>query len=680
MSTSKQECLWTPGEQRKQSTHVEQFRHRINQRHDLELADFAQLHQWSVAQRELFWNEVWDYGEIIASKRGAVVLENGDAMPGARWYPQARLNYAENLLRRQDESTALVFKGESGDLQSLTSRELYSQVRAVAKALRAKGVVAGDRVAGFMPNIGQTIVAMLASTSIGAVWSSCSPDFGINGVRDRFGQIEPKVLFTADGYRYAGKEHDSLAIVSELAESLPALKAIVVVRFIDSEKSLTGRAASLRLDYEQLLEDDGVTSHSTVAGDAAFDANASTLSSPEEAIEFEQLPFEHPLFIMFSSGTTGQPKCIVHTAGGTLLQHVKEHLFHTDVQAGDKLFFFTTCGWMMWNWLVSALASKATLLLYDGSPFHPDGNVLFDYAQETGMTHFGTSAKFIDACNKAGLSPKTTHQLPQLRSVLSTGSPLVPESFDYVYEHIADDVCLSSMSGGTDIISCFVLGNPAGPVYRGELQSKGLGMDVQVFSDEGRALPVGEKGELVCTQPFPCMPSGFFGDEDGSRYHEAYFDKFDNVWCHGDYVADTVHGGQVIFGRSDAVLNPGGVRIGTAEIYRQVESFDEIVESLVIGQQWQSDVRVVLFVRLRDGVTLDDDLRTRIARHVREQTTPRHVPARIVQVADIPRTRSGKIVELAVRKVVHGDRVDNIEALANPDALTLFENLPELQS
>ena len=672
MSNESQECLWTPSEQRKRSTRVEQFRQGINQRHGLELADFAQLHQWSVGQRELFWNEVWDYADIIASVRGTVVLENGDAMPGARWYPEARLNYAENLLRRRDESTALEFKGESGELQSLSNRELYAQVRAVAKALKAVGVVAGDRVAGFMPNIGQTIVAMLASTSIGAVWSSCSPDFGINGVRDRFGQIEPKVLFTADGYRYAGKEHDSLAVVSELAESLPALKAIVVVNFIESKKPLTGSAAALRIDYESLLENEGNISSPGVAQGSADDAG--------DTIEFAQLPFDHPLFIMFSSGTTGKPKCIVHTAGGTLLQHVKEHLFHADVQTDDKLFFFTTCGWMMWNWLVSALASKATLLLYDGSPFHPDGNVLFDYAQETGMTQFGTSAKFIDACNKAGLSPKATHRLPQLRSVLSTGSPLVPESFDYVYEHIADDVCLSSMSGGTDILSCFVLGNPAGPVYRGELQCKGLGMDVQVFSDDGRALPVGEKGELVCTQPFPSMPSGFFDDEDGSRYHEAYFAKFDNVWCHGDYVADTVNGGQVIFGRSDAVLNPGGVRIGTAEIYRQVESFDEIVESLVIGQQWQSDVRVVLFVRLRDGLTLDDDLRTRIARHVREQTTPRHVPARIVQVADIPRTRSGKIVELAVRKVVHGDRIDNIEALANPEALTLFENLPELQS
>ncbi len=654
------QLLWTPSAQRKADTQVEQFRHKVNQHYGLQIADYGQLHEWSVSHLDDFWNELWDFAGIIASERGSVVLENPQAMPGAKWFPQARLNYAENLLRCRDKTDALVFKGEQGALRSMSHELLYAQVRAVAKALQALGVVAGDRVAGFMPNIPETLVAMLATTSLGAVWSSCSPDFGINGVRDRFGQIEPKVLFTADGYRYAGKEHDSLAVVSELVQSLPSLKAVVVVEFIDSRADLTGNASSLRVNFQQWLDDD--------------------VSAADEPIVFEQLPFDHPLYIMFSSGTTGKPKCIVHSAGGTLLQQVKEHLFHVDVHPGDKLFFFTTCGWMMWNWLVTALASRATLLLYDGSPFHPDGNVLFDFASETGMTQFGTSAKFIDACNKAGLSPRNTHALPNLRSVLSTGSPLVPESFDYVYNHIAEDVCLSSMSGGTDIMSCFVLGNPAGPVYRGELQCKGLAMDVQVYSDDGKSLPVGEKGELVCVQPFPSMPTGFFGDDDGSRYHSAYFDKFDNIWCHGDYVANTEHGGQVIFGRSDAVLNPGGVRIGTAEIYRQVESFDDVVESLVIGQQWAGDVRVVLFVRLRDGLTLDDEFRTRIARHVRAQTTPRHVPARIIQVDDIPRTRSGKIVELAVRKVVHGDSVDNIEALANPEALKLFEGLPELQS
>lgn len=652
-----EKILWTPSAERAKASHLEQFRQRVNQNHKLALKDFSQLHDWSVRCRELFWTELWDYADIQAAHRGDIVLDNGGVMPGARWFPEARLNYAENLLRRRDDSPALMFQGEHGHTVIITYKQLYAQVAAIASQLRLVGVGPGDRVAGFMPNIPETIVAMLASTSLGAVWSSCSPDFGINGVRDRFGQIEPKVLFTADGYRYAGKEHDSLAVVSQLAEALPCLEAIVVVSFIDSGGQLSDVANSLRRDYTHWL-------------DAGERQNAELV--------FEQVSFEHPLYIMFSSGTTGKPKCIVHGTGGTLLQHVKEHLLHVDVHSDDRLFFFTTCGWMMWNWLVSALASKATVLLYDGSPFHPDGNVLYDYAQASGMTHFGTSAKYIDACSKAGLSPKKTHDLAQLKSVLSTGSPLVPESFDYVYQHIAEDVCLSSMSGGTDIMSCFVLGNSSAPVIRGELQCKGLAMDVQVFSESGVQLPAGEKGELVCVQAFPSMPTGFFGDDDGSRYHAAYFDKYDNVWCHGDYVAETDSGGMVIFGRSDAVLNPGGVRIGTAEIYRQVESFDEIVEALVIGQQWESDVRVVLFVRLRDDMQLDDELRDQISRHIRAQTTPRHVPSRIVQVADIPRTRSGKIVELAVRKVVHGESVDNIEALANPDALKLFANLPEL--
>ncbi|MFK7891738.1 MAG: acetoacetate--CoA ligase [Granulosicoccus sp.] len=649
--------LWKPAPERVAGTHMDRFRNHINQKYSLALVDYAGLHAWSVQHSESFWRELWQYADIISEHQGQVTLEDGHAMPGARWFADAKLNFARNLLRQNDDTPALVFKGEGAQTLTTSHAELYRQVAAVAEELKSLGVRAGDRVAGFLPNLPQSVVAMLATTSLGAVWSSCSPDFGINGVRDRFGQIEPKVLFTADGYRYAGKAHDSLSVVSELVEALPGLQAVVVVPYVDAGGALTGRAQKLRIDYQQWLN--------TAAEDTV--------------LTFEQLPFDHPLYILFSSGTTGKPKCIVHGAGGTLLQHAKEHLLHTDIHPGDRLFFFTTCGWMMWNWLVSALASRATLLLYDGSPFHPDGNVLFDFAQETGMTHFGTSAKYIDACNKADLSPAKTHQLPELRSLLSTGSPLLPESFDYVYEHVSQEVCLSSMSGGTDIISCFILGNPAGEVHRGELQCKGLGMDIQVFSDEGKAQPRGEKGELVCVNPFPSMPVGFWGDEDGSRYRSAYFEKFDNIWCHGDYVAESDNGGLVIYGRSDAVLNPGGVRIGTAEIYRQVESFDEVVESLVIGQQWNSDVRVVLFVRLREGMQLDDDLRDRIARHVREQATPRHVPARIVQVSDIPRTRSGKIVELAVRKIVHGERVDNVEALANPETLSLFENLAELQ-
>jgi len=656
-----QTCMWTPSTERVDASHVELFRHRVNERYSIKLDSFTDLHGWSVSHSADFWSLLWEYADIISETRGSVVLENENAMPGARWFPQARLNFAQNLLRTDSNAPALIFQGENGSPREMSRAQLYKEVRAVAKGLREMDVGVGDRVAGFLPNIPEALIAMLATSAIGAVWSSCSPDFGINGVRDRFGQIEPKVLFTADGYHYAGKVHDSLALASELSESLDNLQAIVVVPFINSADSLSANAARLEVRYQTLIEADEAQ------------------GSADELIKFEQLPFDHPLYIMFSSGTTGKPKCIVHGAGGTLLQHVKEHLMHVDIKPGDKLFFFTTCGWMMWNWLVSALATKATLLLYDGSPFYPDGNTVFNFAQSSGMTHLGTSAKFIDACSKAGISPINTHSLPALKSVLSTGSPLVPESFDYVYKHIASDICLSSMSGGTDIVSCFVLGNPASSVYRGELQSKGLGMDVQVFGDNGKVVPIGEKGELVCAQPFPCMPTGFFGDKDGSRYHAAYFEKFDNIWCHGDYVAETPSGGLVIYGRSDAVLNPGGVRIGTAEIYRQVESFDEIVEALVIGQQWDDDVRVVLFVRLRDGLVLNDELQSRVRAHVREQTTPRHVPARIVQVSDIPRTRSGKIVELAGRKIVHGDSVDNIEALANPDALNLFVDIPELQ-
>ncbi len=638
------------------TTPVERFRLFVNERHSLSLENYAQLHAWSVSSMDDFWVAVWDFTGVRASNRGERVRLNPQAMPGAKWFPDASLNYTDNLLRRNDASTAIVFRSENGSKRSLSWEALNAQVASVGRMLRNEGVVAGDRVAGFLPNMPEAIVAALAAASIGAVWSSCSPDFGINGVLDRFGQIEPKVLFTADGYHYNGKQHDSLGLVSELSASLNSLTKIVVVDYI-GQGSLSVAAASKSVAFADWA-DDG-------------------LNLP---LQCDPLPFDHPLFIMFSSGTTGKPKCIVHGAGGTLLQHVKEHQFHVGVQPDEKLFFFTTCGWMMWNWLISGLASEATLLLFDGSPFYPDGNVLFDYADSTGMHYLGTSAKFIDACNKADIKPVKTHELSALKSVLSTGSPLVPESFDYVYSDIKADVCLSSMSGGTDIISCFALGNPALPVYRGELQCIGLGLDVQAYGDDGKALPVGEKGELVCAQPFPCMPIGFFKDDNGSRYHDAYFNRFDNTWCHGDYISITDNAGMVIFGRSDAVLNPGGVRIGTAEIYRQVEKFDDVLEALVVGQQWDNDVRVVLFVRLREGVTLDADLTKRLQVYIREQTTPRHVPARVVQVADIPRTRSGKIVELAVRKIIHGEKVENVDALANPEALSHFENRAELQT
>lgn len=664
------EKLWEPSAQLLREARVTAFRALINERHGLALADFPELHAWSVAEREDFWTALWDFAEVRAERRGERVLVD-DAMPGARWFPDARLNFAENLLRGDDldasrERPAIIARGEDGTTRSLSSAELRQQVAALAGWLADAGVGVGDRVAGFVANVPEAVVAMLATASLGAIWSSCSPDFGIEGVHDRFGQIRPKVLIAVDGYRYGGRVHDVSGTVGELVERLESLVGLVIVPFA-GEGRPTGRAAGMLCEW-----------------DAALAAGASALAAQGlERIDPPMLPFDHPLYILYSSGTTGKPKCIVHGAGGTLLQHLKEHQLHADVRPGDKVFFFTTCGWMMWNWLVSGLAADATIVLYDGSPFHPDGNRLFDLAEAVGVTQFGTSAKFIDACAKAGVAPVRTHRLEHLRSVLSTGSPLVPESFDYVYENVGADLCLSSMSGGTDIVSCFSLGSPVLPVYRGELQCLGLGMDVQVYDDRGQALPAGEKGELVCAKAFPSMPTGFLDDPEDARYRSAYFERYDvpaeqAVWCHGDFVSRTENGGLVIHGRSDAVLNPGGVRIGTAEIYRPVETFDEVLEAIVIGQRWEGDVRVVLFVRLRDGLTLDDALRDRIKARVRERATPRHVPARIVQVSDIPRTRSGKLVELAVARKVHGEAIDNREALANPEALDLFADLPEL--
>jgi len=648
------ERLWQPSPDQIEQANLTHFREFVNRKHGLELADYPALYQWSIEQPEAFWCAIWEESGVIAETRGETVLEHGDRMPGARWFPQARLNFAENLLRRRDDSDALVFRGEDKVQRRVSHRELYDQVSRVAQALKAAGIGEGDRVAAYLPNMPEAIVAMLAASSLGAIWSSCSPDFGVNGVVDRFGQIEPKLLFAADGYYYNGKTHDSLEKIAEIRKRIPSIEQVVVIPYTREEFALDGIEDALPLS-------------TFIQG---FEA---------QEIGFRQLPFDHPLYIMFSSGTTGVPKCIVHGAGGTLLQHLKEHRLHTDVKPGDRTFFFTTCGWMMWNWLVSGLAAEATLLLYDGSPFYPDGNTLFDYADAEKMTQFGTSAKFIDAINKAGLKPRQSHDLSSVRTLCSTGSPLVPEAFDFVYEHIKQDMCLSSISGGTDIISCFALGNPVLPVYRGELQCRGLGMKVEVWNDYGKPVRQ-EKGELVCTAPFPSMPIGFWNDPEGEKYHSAYFDRFPNVWCHGDYVELTAQDGIIIYGRSDAVLNPGGVRIGTAEIYRQVEQLDEVVESLVIGQEWEGDVRVVLFVRLREGLDLDETLIDRIRKQIRANTTPRHVPARVVQVTDIPRTKSGKIVELAVREVVHGRPVKNKEALANPEALDQFAARQELQA
>jgi len=671
------DTLWTPRESETAATAVAAFQQRINQQEQQSITSFQELHAWSVAEPESFWLHLWQFADIEAQHGpGKTVLENGHAMPGANWFPDTTLNFAWNLLKYDaaPEADALVFRGESGlaGTRRTSWAQLRREVLILARWMQHQGIESGDRVVGFLPNIPEAVVAMLATTALGAVWSSGSPDFGLNGVLDRFGQIQPKMLFTADGYYYNGKVHDSLALVDELASAIPDIEQIVVIDYLHGADERASTLAGGR---------------PVVALTGILNAQNTASAAPNDAETLHALkglcvatPFNHPLFIMFSSGTTGKPKCIVHSVGGGLLQLVKEHRLHVDVRAGEKLFFFTTCGWMMWNWLVAALASGATVMLYDGSPFYPNGNTLFDYAQDEGFHHFGTSAKFIDACNKANLSPRTTHDLSSLRSVLSTGSPLIPESFDYVYEHISSDVCLSSMSGGTDILSCFVLGSPTLAVKRGELQCLALGLDVQVFTDDAQVAAVHEKGELVCVAPFPSMPIGFWNDSDGARYHAAYFDRFDNVWCHGDYVAMTESGGMVIYGRSDAVLNPGGVRIGTAEIYRQVEQFDEVVEAIVVGQRWQGDVRVVLFLRLRDGVVLDDALRASICGHIRTQCTPRHVPAKLIAVTDIPRTRSGKIVELAVRNLVHGKSVDNVEALANPEALALFSDLPELQS
>ncbi len=646
------EALWSPSARRIQEANITRFMQLVRQERDPGVKDYASLYRFSIDSPKAFWRAMWEFGGVIGTA-GSRSVEHFERMPGARWFPDARLNFAENLLRYRDDAEALVFTSETGVSSVLTYRQLYRQVAGLASSLRAFGIKPGDRVAGYMPNLPETIIAMLAATSIGAIWSSCSPDFGISGVVDRLGQIKPKVLFCAAAYTYNGKQHDCLAKVREIQQCISSIQKIVVTPYIDSDPDLDGMVNT------ELL--------------ASF-------SDPDAAdIEFTRLPFDHPVYILFSSGTTGVPKCITHGAGGTLLQHLKELMLHTDLKRSDRFFYYTTCGWMMWNWMVSGLATGATVVLYEGSPFYPGPEAMFDLIDEQKITVFGTGAKAISAWQKAGVKPRESHSMASLKTLLSTGSPLAPESFDYVYADIKTDLCLSSIIGGTDIVSCFAVGCPALPVYRGEIQCLGLGMAVEICRDDGSFANVNETGELCCRLPFPSMPVYFWDDEEGSKYQSAYFDQYPGIWAHGDYAKITEHGGMVIFGRSDATLNPGGVRIGTAEIYRQVEKLDEVVESICIGQDWDDDVRVVLFVCLRDGVTLDDDLQARICKVVRENATPRHVPARIVQVSDIPRTVSGKIVELAVRNIVHGKAVKNLQALANPEALDLYKDLPELQ-
>ncbi|EPZ15058.1 hypothetical protein M622_16980 [Thauera terpenica 58Eu] len=641
------------------ASNMARFAAAMEARHQRRFDDYESLHRWSVEQLDEFWSGLWDHCGVVSQAKGDVVLERGVTMEQGRWFPQARLNFAENLLRHRGDADALVFWGEDRVKRRLSRDQLFAAVARLAAGMRACGVKAGDRVAAFMPNSPDTVIAMLAASSIGAIFSSASPDFGPQGILDRFGQIEPVMLFATDGYYYNGKAHECLSKLGEIVDLLPTVRTVVVCPYL-----------GLDLPMDEI--------RSAVALDAFTAPHAAV-----EEIAFEQLPFDHPLYIVFSSGTTGVPKCIVHRAGGALLLHLKEHQLHGNVREGSRLFYFATCSWVMWDWLASGLASGAALMLYDGSPFAADNHILFDYMQAERFTHFGTSAKFLEACAKFDLAPMHTHDTSSVEVLFSTGSPLMAEGYDYVYRAFKPGVHISSISGGTDLLGAFVGGNPVLPVWRGEIQCKQLGMAVEVYDEDGRPVR-GEKGELVCTAPFPTQPLYFWNDAEGQKYHDAYFSRFEGIWCHGDFCEITAHGGYIIYGRSDATLNPGGVRIGTAEIYRQVDQIEEVVESAVIGQSWPpekpTDVRVVLFVRLRDGLVLDEGLAERIKQQIRRNTTPRHVPARVVQVADIPRTKSGKIVELAIRQVVHGEAVKNTGALANPDALEQFRGRVELTS
>ena len=639
--------LWRPSPERVTSSVLAKFANRYGPYTGQESFDYAGIHRWSIEQPEAFWDSIWEFGGVVGDP-GDTSFEPGTDMHTARFFPGATLNFAENLLRRSDSGEAIVALGEDGRCRRVSWQELKAETGAFGSWLEEVGLQPGDRVVAVLPNIPETVVAMLGASALGGVFSSASPDFGEQGLLDRFAQVEPKILIACDGYQYNGKTLDIRDRIAAVVTKLPSVEHVVIVPYMH-----LGVPDGM-LDWNELLD-----------------------ARRGRSVSFLPLPFDHPLYIMFTSGTTGKPKCIVHRAGGTLVQHLKEHRLIAGLRPNERVFYFTTCGWMMWNWLVTALAAEVTIMLYDGSPFFPDGNRMFDFVQDEGAMFFGTSAKFIDSVKKAGLKPAETHPLPDLETLASTGSPLVPESFDFVYEHIKRDVALASISGGTDLLACFVGPNPQGPVYRGEIQGPALGMAMEIWNDSGERV-VEERGELVCTEPFPTMPLGFWNDPDGSRYAAAYFEKFPGVWCHGDFSMETRHGGYLIMGRSDAVLNPGGVRIGTAEIYRQVEQLDAVMEAVAVGQDWDGDVRVVLFVVLREGAELTEELTREIKARVREGATPRHIPQVVVAVADIPRTKSGKITELAVRDIVHGRDVKNVEALANPEALEYFRDLDEL--